>query len=173
MRFPLALLLVAAIFVGAAAAEPRRVAVDTPVEAYTPKSHAVTRYLFLNRCSGGCAITGTTLNDASMHMTTIPPPGSYTVQEYINVNGDSGAAADAEWAEVVKCVQEVYSPYNLVVSDQPPPPGTPFTEAIVAGKPQNVGLGPDILGIAPLTNDCSPQENVMSFSFRSEERRDG
>jgi MYXO-CTERM domain-containing protein len=37
--------------------------------------------------------------------------------------------------------------------------------AVIAGKPGNIGLGNDILGIAPLAGDCSPQDNVISFSF--------
>ncbi len=162
MRFPLVALLVLS---GTAAAAPRRVIVDTPVETFQ-SAGATPSYLYLNRCSGGCGITGTTnVNDASAHMTTIPAPGSYTVAEFADGNGDLGATADADWAAVVKCIQEVYSPYGITVSDQPPPAGTPFNEAIIAGKPQNVGLGVDILGIAPLANDCSPQANVISFSF--------
>ena len=155
----------ALLLTGTASAEPRRVAVDTPVEAFAPHDGVAAPYLFVNRCSGGCPITGASMNDASQHMTTIPAMGSYTVQEFATAAGDAGAAADAEWAAIVTCMQEVYSPYGIVVSDQPPPAGTAFNEAIVAGKPQNIGFGADILGIAPLANDCSAQSNVISFSF--------
>lgn len=150
-----------------ATAEPRRTYVETPVEAFTraPAAPGVAPYLYLNRCSGGCAITGAAMNDASQNASTIPAAGSYTVQEFATASGDTGAAADADWAGVLKCMQEVYSPYGIVVSDQPPPAGTPFNMAIVAGKPQNIGFGADILGIAPLANDCSPQQNVISFTF--------
>jgi hypothetical protein len=151
-------------------AEPRRVAVDTPVEAFTNPAAPSATYLFLNRCSGGCPIQGTggvsgAMNDASMGMTTIAQAGSYTVNEYQNAAGQSGAAADAEWAEVVKCMREVYSPYAVEVSDVRPTDGRSFNMAVIAGRPQEVGLGNDILGIAPLANDCSPQSNVISFSF--------
>jgi hypothetical protein len=161
MRFSLlALLLLAAT----ASAEPRRVAVDTPPEAFKTVAGTAT-YLYLNRCTGGCPITGATTNDAAAQWTTIPAPGSYTVGEFTTAAGDSGTAADSDWAGVVKCMQEVYSPYNIVVSDEAPPAGTLFNMAVIAGKPQNIGFGADILGIAPLANDCSAQANVISFSF--------
>jgi hypothetical protein len=162
MRFWLFALL---LFARTAGAEPtRRVAVDTPPEAFQTISGTAS-YLYLNRCSGGCTITGAATNDASMQWTTIPAPGSYVVGEFTNAAGDVGTAADDDWAGVVKCMREVYSPFNIVVSDTPPPAGTLFNEAIVAGRPQNIGLGPEILGISPLANDCTPQANVISFSF--------
>src|SRR5688500_18412881 len=146
-------------------AEPRRIAVDTPVEAFTTKhSGAAAPYLYLNRCSGGCTINGAAMNDASADMTTIPTAGTYTVAEFATGTGDTGALADADWAGVVKCMQEVYSPYGIMVTDQEPPAGM-YNMAVIAGKPQNIGLGADILGISPLANDCSPQGNVISFSF--------
>ena len=44
-------------------AEPRRIAVDTPVEAFTTKHGAAAApYLYLNRCSGGCTINGNSCN---------------------------------------------------------------------------------------------------------------
>jgi hypothetical protein len=36
---------------------------------------------------------------------------------------------------------------------------------VVAGFPSELGFGSDILGVAPLASNCSPQDNVMSFSF--------
>jgi hypothetical protein len=147
-----------------AGAEPRRVAIDTPKSAF---GHAgeVAPYLFLNRCTGGCSITGAVTNDAAAHWTNIAAPGSYTVSEFATSAGDTGAAADADWAGVVKCMQEVYSPYGITVSDVPPAPGTLFNEEVIAGKPTNLGLGVDILGISPFANDCSPVANVLTFAF--------
>jgi hypothetical protein len=162
MRYSLLALLLLA---GTAGAEPRRVAVDTTRDGFQGASGTVT-YLYLNRCSGGCPITKSDVNDAAAHWSSIPPlPGSYTVTEFANAAGDIGALADADWSGVVKCMREVYSPFGIVVSDSPPPPGTVFNEAIIAGKPQNVGLGVDILGISPFANDCSAVSNVISFSF--------
>lgn len=152
----------------AGAAEPRRVAVDTPVEAFTAHPAAVppvATVLFVNRCSGGCAITGGAVHDAKSHISTIPPMGSYTIAEFKNSTGQTGTAADEEWNAILACLKDVYSPYDVTVTDQLPAADTPYNEAIVAGLPGNVGLGDDILGIAPLANDCSAQSNVISFSF--------
>ncbi len=157
--------LLALLVARTAGAEPRRVVVDTPPEAFARTQAAAAPYLYLNRCSGGCPITGATMNDASSQASSIPVPGSYVVTEFANAANEIGAAADAEWNAIVTCLKEVYSPYGLVVSDEPPPPGTSFNEAIIAGQPQDIGLGGDILGIAPLANDCSAVDNVISFSF--------
>jgi hypothetical protein len=40
--------------------------------------------------------------------------------------------------------------------------------AIVAGRPQDVGLSTDILGVAPLSNDCRAIDNVISFTFANQ-----
>ena len=55
MRFPLVALLVLS---GTAAAAPRRVIVDTPVETFQ-SAGATPSYLYLNRCSGGCGMPST------------------------------------------------------------------------------------------------------------------
>jgi hypothetical protein len=158
-------LLVLLLFARIAGAEPRRVTVDTPIDTLRAAAGTPT-YLYMNRCSGGCAIIDQDVDDAAAHMSRIPPlGGSFTVEEFATAAGDAGTAADADWAGVVKCMQEVYSPFGIVVSDAPPPAGTLFDEIIIAGKPQNIGLSADILGIAPFANDCSPLANVISFAF--------
>lgn len=149
----------------ASAAEPRRIAVETSPDAFTHPAAEPALVLFVNRCSGGCIITGGTVNDARNHVSSIPDPGSYVVEEYKNAAGLTGVAADAEWTAVLDCLKDVYSPYNVMITDVKPAEGIAFNEAIVAGRPEQIGLGPDILGIAPLANDCSAQSNAMSFSF--------
>jgi len=64
----------------------------------------------------------------------------------------------------VQCVREVYSPFAVEVTDVRPTSGT-YHLAIAAGNPGDVGLASDILGIAPLTQNCSPIDNTISFSF--------
>ena len=150
---------------GLAHAEPHtRAAIDTPLEAYTPHGAQISRTLYLDRCIGGCTIVGGTINNAAGHMTSIPKAGTYQVGEFATADGQVGAAADADWADVVTCMQEVYSPYAVTVTDVLPAIGT-YTEAVIAGQPFDLGLGGDILGIAPLAGNCTPQDNVMSFSF--------
>ncbi|HUS32492.1 MAG TPA: MYXO-CTERM sorting domain-containing protein [Kofleriaceae bacterium] len=143
---------------------------------------AVSPYLYLNRCSGGCMVKGG-FDDARALTSSLPCNGTTTcgggscqcngvgggeflIDEFEDTAGNVGAAADAEWKAILKCVQEVYSPYNITVSDVPPPGGLSHSMAIVAGYPHNIGYrDTDIGGIAPGTLGCGPQDNVVSFSF--------
>jgi hypothetical protein len=165
-------LLVLAMLAGTADADPRRVIIDTPPQSLTEQAAPAT-VLFLNRCTGGCQVTDNGTNDARNQKTSILSGGEYLISEFANDAGQTGAAADTEWAAIVACVKEVYSPYNITVTDTQPPDGTVYNEAIVAGKPAEVALGADILGIAPLANNCSAEGNVISFSFANQHATDG
>ena len=142
----------------------------------------VSNYLYLNRCKGSCTVHGG-FDDARAMSSSIPcggtvtcgnggcscnggTGGDYVIEEFKSSSGQIGAAADAEWNAIVQCVREVYSPYNITVSDQPPPGGMSHTQGIVAGKPANINYGSaGIGGIAPGSLACAPQDNVISFSF--------
>ena len=164
--------LVLAVLEGGASAEPRRVIVDTPPQSLSEQAAGAATVLFLNRCTGGCMVTSNGTNDARNQKTSIVPGGLYLVNEFQNDAGLTGAAADAEWSQVVACVKEVYSPYNITVTDVQPADGVVYNEAIIAGKPSDVGEAPDILGIAPLANNCSAEANVISFSFANQHATD-
>lgn len=184
-------LVVVCLLASSAIAGPSRAVVDTPLEAYTPHAAQISPYLYLNRCRGGCTIHGSTINDARTNSSTIPPAGTYTVGEFANAYGQIGTTgtcsgdkvttcttdancsvgggfcdtADVEWTALVKCMNEVYSPFAVTLSDTVPAGGVSYTMAVIGGQPGDIGLGPDILGIAPLAGDCSAQDNVISFSF--------
>jgi hypothetical protein len=147
----------------AVAAPNRRVTVDVPAAEI---NHAAPAHVIvLERCRGGCTLPKSTSNNAQGMQSTIPQgAGPFTIGEFANGMGDIGAAADAEWAQVLACVQEVYSDFDITVRDTKPTDST-YHLAVVAGLPSQAGLGNDILGIAPLAGDCSPQDNVISFSF--------
>ena len=89
----------------------------------------------------------------------------YIVQEYRNAAGEFGTAADAEWGQLVQCIKEVYSPYNVEITDQKPTAGLSYHMAIVAGVAKEVMQPDNVLGVAPVAGDCSAQDNVISFSF--------
>lgn len=150
---------------GSPALTGERISVPMPQEAFVTLPHAqISQTLFLNRCSGGCDITAGNLNDARSNTSTIPNgAGPFQVEEFTGNGGTTGTAADADWDAVVACVAEVYSPYDVQVTDVRPASGVSFHMAIVAGRSSNVGLPPSILGIAP--SSCTPQDNVISFSF--------
>jgi hypothetical protein len=144
----------------------RRVAIDTVVEANVAPAVTVSSTIYLERCKGGCAVHQGA-NDARTNTSMIPMRSSSTVHEFANAAGMTGSAADDDWGQLVTCMKEVYSPYNVVVTDVKPTGGQGYHEAIVAGLPTDIGLGSDILGVAPLASDCRAIDNVISFSFAS------
>src|SRR5690606_1274255 len=92
--------------------------------------------LYLNRCRGDCTITGG-IDDARAMSSSLPcnggascgggscfcsgsAEGTYTIKEFENYLGQTGADADDEWNQLVQCVREVYSPYNVMVTDSLP-----------------------------------------------------
>jgi MYXO-CTERM domain-containing protein len=144
----------------------RRVAVDTPIDFYATPAAQVSPIIYLDRCQPECVVSRGN-NDARINSSSIPMVATATIKEFRNsaMPPQSGAAADAEWSQVVQCVREVYSPYNVTVTDQLPGAGQGFHKAIIAGNPGDIGYGTDILGVAPLAGDCSAIDNVISFTF--------
>lgn len=173
----LRVVLVAGVLAGAsvatrASAEPPprvRAVVELPAGSVAPLVAPpvvpqISPYLYLNRCIGGCIVHGGASNDARTQHSSIPAPGDYTLAEFTNAVGVAGSEADADWAAVVKCVQEVYSPYAITVTDTEPQNAS-YTEAIVAGQPGDIGRPVDNLGVAPIAANCTAQDNVISFTF--------
>lgn len=158
-------LVVLVALAGTAVADGRRALVVAPPETFVRSQAAqVSPYLYLNRCTGGCTVTGGSTNDAKHQVTTIPAAGTYTIGEFATVDGQTGSAADADWAALVQCMKQVYSPYAITVTDQVPQ-GVSYTETIVAGQPTDLGQPGDVLGIAVFANNCAPQDNAIAFAF--------
>ena len=116
--------------------------------------------LYLNRCVGGCVIHKAGINDARTRTSSIPKGNAtdYTVSPF--------AWGDAEWDAIVQCMKEVYSPYKVTVTDEPPAAGVAYNEAIIAGSDEELGVSAG--GIAPVTGDCMPYNYVISFSFAND-----
>lgn len=141
----------------------RRLTVDTPVAA-APAALTESRYtIFLERCVGGCTVRFGANNDARTNTSSIPKQPTSLIGEFMNSQQQRGAAADAEWAQIVQCMREVYSPYDVAVTEVRP--AGSYHEVIIAGQPGDIGLEPDILGVAPLASDCRAIDNVISFTF--------
>src|ERR1043165_5047696 len=93
-----------------------RLAVPTPLEMFAAPHAQISSTLYLERCKGGCVVTFGA-NDARAMSSSIPQsPGAHSIVEYRNGAGQTGAQADAEWNALVKCMQEVYSPFNVAVT---------------------------------------------------------
>ena len=142
----------------------------------------VSPLLYLNRCRGGCTVTGG-VDDARAMSSSLPcnggascgggscfcggtAEGTYSIGEFENYLGQTGDEANDEWNELVQCLREVYSPYNIMITDTLADLSTPHTQGIVAGLPSDIGwTGLGVGGIATNGLGCSPKDNVISFSF--------
>ena len=122
------------------------------------RAAAISNVIFMNRCIGGCLITKVAdgQTDARLNWSETP------------VNGDVGLPQfDIEpddWTALMACVQDGFAPYDIVVTDVDPMDAS-HHEAIVAGKPQDIGMPDDILGVSRLSSTCEPFDNSISFSF--------
>lgn len=167
-----ALLLAAPAAAAPGAAAPARVvmpdfsaAPDQPYRAYIiddeiTAAPLVSNIIFLNRCVGGCVINGSeSSSDARTNTSSIPMGATptFAVAEF--------SRDDDAWNELVSCVQTVFAPYDVVVTDVDPGASVVHHEAIVAGLSSNIGWPPDVLGVGTVAGDCSPYDNGISFSF--------
>lgn len=115
--------------------------------------------LYLNRCRGGCTVIKQGINDARTRASTVPMGASgdmFTISEF--------AWGDDEWDAIVRCVQEVYSPYDIVITDELPAPGVAYNESIIAGLPSEIGWE-RVGGVAPVLSDCLPYNYTINYTF--------
>jgi MYXO-CTERM domain-containing protein len=72
--------------------------------------------------------------------------------------------SDSEWNKVMSCMRSVWSPFNVVITDQDP--GTaPHYESIMAGRPADIGAKNGVLGIAPFLSNCGIIPNAVAYTF--------
>ncbi|MDQ3337297.1 MAG: MYXO-CTERM sorting domain-containing protein [Myxococcota bacterium] len=154
------LALIALLIPALASAEDKRPTVEKMPPGTFVAEHAQTaQVLYFNRCRGGCTITSGSADDARTHVSTIPRGAdgiAYQMTEFKH--------SDAVWDAMMTCLREVYSPYNIQITDQPPAPGVAYNENIVAGTDNEINYGP-AGGVSPVTGDCSPFSYVISYSF--------
>lgn len=138
----------------AASAEARR-GIVVPAAPQPNAAATVISDIFLNRCEAGCMVkpgeddAGTDTSALVVSPTLI----------------SSYPWGPGEWEKVVKCVQEVYSPYKVRITDTRPT-GV-YNEIIVSGgTPTDIGYdSPGALGVAQVSRDCSPRSNAVSWAF--------
>ncbi len=135
----------------ASAERPR----GTYVRMEQPAAHDdhddVPRILYLNRCIGGCTLTPG--QDDAINNTSGIVNGTSLLAEF--------PYGDEVWNEVVECVRDQYSLFNINITDQDP--GTvPHFESIVAGYAEDIGAG-GAGGIAPFS--CGVWGNSINFTF--------
>lgn len=119
------------------------------------QSDHVSKLIFLNRCAGGCTIYPG-WDDARDNHSSIASEVSQ-ITEFRH--------GDEVWDQVVQCVQEIYAPYDVTITDVDPGENVFHHEAIVAGGWEEVYHSP-AGGVAP--SICTPNNNVISFTFANE-----
>ncbi|CAN5897100.1 hypothetical protein BH11MYX3_BH11MYX3_12380 [soil metagenome] len=68
------------------------------------------------------------------------------------------------WAETVACVQRVFAPFAVEVTDQDPG-DEPHLTAVFGGSPSLLDLPRSNAGISPFRRDCSVIEHSIVFAF--------
>ncbi len=114
--------------------------------------------IFLNRCVGGCTVRPG-MDDAATD-TSVVVTQQKTLPEYTGFQ-------TGEWAQVVQCVQEVYSPFNVRVVDVRPAAGSIYEEIMVGGSPTDLGLPSRVGGIASVSPGCAANPKGVAFAFTS------
>lgn len=123
-----------------------------PGSSQTPRSSHFP-ILYVNGKGG--TYEGWQYNDSSNNLSTIVPPGKSTIPP---------ATFDAEeWAELMRCVKIQFGSFGITVTDEDPG-STPHIEAVVGGKPQDIGLGSGVGGVAPFT--CGVIDSAIVFIFQ-------
>lgn len=112
--------------------------------------------IYLNRCVGGCDIKPGG-NDATTNASDIAMQAAHF---------DEYAWAPGEWEGIVQCVKEVYSPYNLKITDTRPGPADGFyNEVIVGGSAEQIGQSGSC-GFGEFSaTPCAATSNAVAFTF--------
>jgi hypothetical protein len=72
---------------------------------------------------------------------------------------------DQAWNQVVKCVANLFAPFNVTVTDRPPPQGEDYVLAVVGGRPTDLGITDGhVGGLAPFNGAVIAKPVVFAFS---------
>lgn len=71
--------------------------------------------------------------------------------------------SDAEWTSFMGCAVDLFSRFNLIVTDVEPATGD-YVEAVVGGSPWQVGMGSGVGGVAPYQCGVIPRAIVYAFA---------
>lgn len=75
------------------------------------------------------------------------------------------SGGDKKWKSLVACVQKMFSPFDVVITDQRPTHDD-FMMAVVGGKPTDIGIKDShhVSGLAPFHGGVIPRAVVYAFS---------
>jgi len=119
----------------------------------TPTSHGTgSHLLYINPCWGGETFSSG-FNDSRTNRSSIIS-GSRSLPQY--------PYGEASYNQVVACVRDIMSPFNIIVVDESPG-STPHHEAVVCGHPNDIGMQNGVGGVAPFS--CGVIENSITYTF--------
>ncbi|MFT3692338.1 MAG: Ig-like domain-containing protein [Kofleriaceae bacterium] len=139
---------------GIAHAEPRNVVLDGRPPTQVAPAQAPYNTIFLNRCASGCSVRNGA-NDSRADTSDIVT-GSHVFNAF--------PYDDATWTSVVKCVRDVFSPFNVNITDVDPGTANHF-EIMVGDQPGDLGFPDGYGGVS--TNGCGQTfiPNALVFDF--------
>ena len=152
--------LLSATIAHAESARPRLDRVPTKVDLSNAPLVVNSHTIFINRCVGGCRI----YPGESDSRTNKSEIGSGQLSAF--------SFGDASWNAVKACMVNTFSRFNVTITDVDPGPNVDHFEVMIAGSPQQIGLGSGIGGIA--NYPCNPQSpgsceryipNTIAFAF--------
>jgi len=112
---------------------------------------AKARIIYMNR-HGGTFTPG--WDDSSANSSTIPY-GTSTIRPW--------DVSDAGWQQVMDCMKAEWAPFDVEITDVEPAASVEYIESVVAGRPQDVGMGSGVGGVSPF--DCGVIERSIVFTF--------
>lgn len=114
---------------------------------------AKSRLVYLNR-GGGTYVPGSPYDAANNVASLVDAPG--TLSAFDGSNG--------EWSALMSCVQTLFAPYDIDITDVEPV-GVSYIEAAIGGTPGELGLPASYAGVAPIAGDCSVLDDAIGFVF--------
>lgn len=73
------------------------------------------------------------------------------------------SGSDAQWAQIMSCVTDMYAPFRLAVTDVEPM-DREYVESVVGGAPNEAGMSSGVGGVAPFACAVIPYAVVYTFS---------
>ncbi len=108
--------------------------------------------VYMNRVGG---VFSPGQNNAGTNRSTLAPQ---------TVNFPAANLSENQWSEVMTCVTEQFSRFNIEVTDVDPGQ-VPHYESVVAGSPGLLGMPAGVGGVSPFTSNCDLIPNSIIFTF--------
>ncbi len=129
---------------------------DLTVFEQTPHVEGAAPYntIFLNRCTGGCTVRPGNTNSTTDTSSIVSAQHTLGAFPY----------TDDVWNQVVACMKDTFSPFNVQITDVDPGTANHF-EIMVGNLPADIGLPSTYGGVSPFQCGSSYIPNSLVFDF--------